>query len=570
VRGQECELVTIRSPLEGRGVGRSLLDAVRDAAIAVGCTRLWLITANDNCTRILTLSGAGGCGKTRLALQVAAECLELHSGGTWFVDLAPVSDPNQVVAAMAASIGLREQPGRSLLQTALDYLESRQVLLVMDNCEHLVEACAGLAESLTRSAPLLTVLATSREPLRAAGEKVWRVPSLDESSAVELFKQRARQSATAFSVTPDNASTVTAICARLDHIPLAIELAAARVTLIPPDQILERLDRRFQLLTGGPRTALPRQQTLAATVEWSHALLSPEERTLFRRLSVFRDGFTLDAAEAVCSDEDSPKSLVLDLLGRLVDKSLIMAGDAGGTGGRYGMLETMRHFALERLVESGEADRLRERHARYFFELADRWPPVGSANEPPWLVQIEAEQDNLRQALSWLRSNDPGSCLRMAGGLLRFWDNGRYSEARTLLRELLAMPGGELSDRALGLINLGRLAAWSGDWGEAEVAYQEGLAACLDSGEQRALGWALTGLGNVALNKGDRTTARDFYQRILAGWGEPRRRVGALNMLGVVAWQEGDLQLARSLIAQGATAPKKRATSGIADTRCDS
>jgi len=198
-------------------------------------------------TRLLTLSGAGGCGKTRLGLQAAVECLQLYSGGTWFVDLAPVSDPNQVVSAMTAAAGLREQPGRSLLETAIEYFQPREVLLVLDNCEHVVEACAWMVESLTRRAPALTVLATSREPLGVAGEKVWRVPPLDEASAVQLFEQRARQRANAFAVTPENASTVRAICTRLDYIPLAIELAAPRVALIPPDQILERLDQRFQL-----------------------------------------------------------------------------------------------------------------------------------------------------------------------------------------------------------------------------------------------------------------------------------------------------------------------------------
>src|SRR5215472_15006510 len=454
---------------------------------------------------------------------------------------------------MAAAIGLREQPGLWLLETAIDYLQPQQALLVMDNCEHLVEACAGLAETLTRSAPMLAVLATSREPLGVAGEKVWRVPALDESSAVELFEQRARQMASAFAVTPDNASTVKAICSRLDHIPLAIELAAARVALLPPGRILERLDQRFQLLTGGPRTAVPRQQTLAATVEWSHALLSPEERALFRRLSVFRGGFTLDAAEAVCSGEGSLGPAVLDLLGRLLDKSLIIAGDATGASGRYLMLETVRQFALERLVASREAERLRERHARYFFELADNWPPVGSAAEAAWLVLIESDEDNLRQALSWLRGNNPGVCLRMAGRLLRFWDAGRYTEGRALLHELLDLPGGEQADRALALINLGRLAAWSGDWAEAEVAYEDGLRASVESGNALALSFALVGLGNVALNKGDRATARHFYQRVLVE-AEPRRYVSALNMLGLIALQEGDLELARSLTARAADA----------------
>ena len=501
--------------------------------------------------RLLTLSGAGGCGKTRLALEAAADCHELYSGGTWFVDLAPVSDPNQVVPAVATAVGFREQPGRSLLETAIDYLQPRHALLVLDNCEHVVEACAWLVESLTRAAPLLTVLATSREPLGVAGEMVYRVPPLDEAAAVQLFEQRARQRANAFVVTSENASTVTAICSRLDHIPLAIELAAPRVALISPHQILERLDQRFQLLTGGPRTALPRHQTLAATVEWSHGLLSPEERALFRRLSVFSGGFSLDAAEAVCSDEGSHEPVALDLLGQLVDKSLIEAGDAAGARGRYGMLETMRQFALELLVESGEASQLRERHARYFFELADRWPPLGSADEATWLIPVEAEQDNLRQALSWLRRNDPGSCLRMAGRLLRFWDAGRYSEGRALLHELLGLPDGKLTDRALALVNLGRLAAWSGDWAEAKVTYEDGLQASVESANKLALSFALIGLGNVALHEGDRTTARHFYERVLVE-AEPRRGPSALNMLGTIARLEGDNQLARSFLARGA------------------
>jgi predicted ATPase/class 3 adenylate cyclase len=317
--------------------------------------------------RLLTLNGAGGVGKTRLALQAAADLLETYGDGVWLVELAPLADPDLVPQTVAFALGVREEPGRPFTQTLADYLRNKKLLLLLDNCEHLVDACARLADTLLRSCPDLQILATSREALGVPGERTYRLPSLGlpdparlppmdvlaQFESVRLFRERAQLHQPAFAVTAANAPALAQVCHRLDGIPLAIELAAARVRSLPVEQIAARLDDRFRLLTGGSRTALPRQQTLRALMDWSYGLLTDGEKTLLRRVSVFSGGWTLEAAETVCAGDGVDDWEILDLLTRLVDKSLIVYEERDGEA-RYRLLETVRQYAQERLQESGE------------------------------------------------------------------------------------------------------------------------------------------------------------------------------------------------------------------------
>ena len=323
-----------------------------------------------NQNRLVTLTGAGGAGKTRLAIQIAGQLSDEFGDGIWYVDLAPITDPDVVPIAVARALGLPDQPGRSTMDALLRFVRDRQMLVVLDNCEHLLDASAELVVALLGAARGLTLLATSREAIGVAGELGWRVPSLslaDES--IELFADRARHARPDFTVTDDNAATVAEICARLDGLPLAIELAAARIRALSLTEIVESLHDRFRLLTGGARTAVRRQQTLRASVDWSHALLTEPERVLFRRLAVFYGGFDLDAAQAVAGGGDVQRYQVLDQLTLLVDKSLVVADDRAGRT-RYRLLETVRQYALEKLGESGEADIVRTRHRDHYTSMA--------------------------------------------------------------------------------------------------------------------------------------------------------------------------------------------------------
>jgi predicted ATPase/DNA-binding XRE family transcriptional regulator len=380
--------------------------------------------------RLLTLTGPGGTGKTRLALRLAAAVLDQFPDGVWLVDLAPLADPALIAQTIATVLGVREEPGRALLATLMAYLRDKQLLLMLDNCEHLIDACAQLVDTLLRAAPRLHLLATSREPLGIAGEGFFRVPplltpdphqllppdQLVQYEAVQLFVARAGAGQSAFELTAATAVPLAHICARLDGIPLAIELAAARTRMLTIEQIAARLDDRFQLLTGGSRTALPRHQTLQALIDWGFDLLAPAERTLLLRLAVFASGWTLEAAEAVCEfsiehdelskagDDDvllNAQFSTLDLLGHLVDKSLVHV-DQVGIAARYRMLETIRQYALEKLAASGEADRVLRRHAQYYLELAE-WAETlpWDANWVARMARLEAEHDNLQAALAW-------------------------------------------------------------------------------------------------------------------------------------------------------------------------
>jgi predicted ATPase/DNA-binding SARP family transcriptional activator len=415
-------------------------------------------------TRLLTVTGAGGSGKTRLAIQVAKELIQNFQEGVWWVDLAPLIDPSHVPQAMAQVLGVRESPYTTLSETLLNFLRPKELLLVLDNCEHLVTRCAELAAEILSNCPKVQIMATSREALRIDGETVWQVPTLSLPplrlppgdaltvyEAIRLFVERAVAVNGKFSLNAENAPAVAEICRRLDGIPLAIELAAARIKVLAPERIAARLDNRFDLLTVGSRVALPRHQTLRLTFDWSHELLTEAERVLFRRLSVFVGGFNLEAAEEVCADEKIEAPRVLELVSHLVDKSLITAEPQQGER-RFRLLETGREYAREKLGESGEAGRLRKRHFNFFLRLAEEAEPkLTSAERLSWLERLESEHDNLRAALEW--SQDQAgrreAMLRLAGSLYWFWHfGGHVAEGRRGLERVLARSPGNLLEGA--------------------------------------------------------------------------------------------------------------------------
>ena len=472
--------------------------------------------------RLLTLTGPGGTGKTRLSVQAAGLLLDRFPDGVWLVELAPLSDAGLVPQAVASALALREEAGRSPLAILTDHLRSRSALLVLDNCEHLVEACARLAEALLRACPHLEILATSREPLGVAGEVSLRVPSLSlpapgtllapehlaEVEAVRLFIDRARAVKPEFAVTSDNAAAVAEICRRLDGIPLAIELAAARVKALTAPQIADHLNERFRLLTGGSRTALPRHRTLRGLIDWSYELLAAPERALLRRLSVFAGGFTLEAATAVCAGDGVAREEVLDLLGRLVDKSLVMMADEGGEA-RYRLLETIRQYGREKLEEGAEADLTCDRHRDFYLRLAEAAEPRLHGAEPTvWLERLEVDHDNLRAALRWsLERGDVEISLRLGGALRFFWDTRAHvSEGHALLDAILAragaQPPGSGMDpirrlRARALDGLARLSARRSDFARARTLYGESLQLWRELGDRAGIAEALNNLADV-------------------------------------------------------------------------
>ncbi len=409
-------------------------------------------------SRLVTLTGAGGIGKTRLALEVANRLLDHFSAGVWLVELAPATDGSLVPRIAAAVFGVQEHFGESAIQALTGYLAGKAVLIVLDNCEHMITACAGFAELLLRACPHLRILATSREALRVPGEVIWRVPSLVTpefaarlsakqalgSASVQLFVQRATAALPAFTLTDENASAAAQICQRLDGIPLAIEMAAARLTGMAVDEIAARLDQRFNLLTSGRRTALQRHQTLRAALDWSYQLLNESERILLQRLSVFADGCLADAAEAICADALISSADVLPLLLALVDKSLVVA-EQRETGTRYRMLETVRAFAAEKLTEreGAESVHLCERHAAFMISLSDQWwrERLTGAEKTTFILRLEIELGNVRALLGWARnrSDDSALSLELAAALWSLWISGGFlSEGQAWLEQALA------------------------------------------------------------------------------------------------------------------------------------
>jgi predicted ATPase/DNA-binding CsgD family transcriptional regulator len=525
-------------------------------------------------TRLLTLTGAGGCGKTRLALAAADELVETFEDGAWLVDLAPLADPSLLPQAVASTMGVREQPGRSLTETLSNYLASKKVLLVLDNCEHLVEACAELAESLLRSCSELRVLATSREALGVAGEVARPVPSLSlpdlrrmpniESlpryESARLFIERTEAVKPAFALTEQNAPSVAKICYRLDGIPLALELAAARTKVLSVEEISERLDDCFGLLTVGSRTALPRHRTLHATMDWSHDLLPEQERALFRRLSVFAGDFTLEAAELVCAGEDLQSDEVLNLLSHLVDKSLVLVAEQDGEA-RYRLLETVRQYGREKLSDLGEEGQLRERHAGYCLKLAEEAEPeLKGEGQVAWLERLEQEHDNLRAALRWLleRGESSEKAARLGWALWLFWwIRGHFAEGRRSMEQALSAEGSAAmpaSAQAKALYVEGTMACGQGDQRSAEVLLEESAALFRELGDRRGVAYALGSAAVVAITQ-------EWYERVIVYSEEATElflevgdKWGAAPMLGcsAVGWlNRGDHRRARSLAERG-------------------
>jgi predicted ATPase/class 3 adenylate cyclase/DNA-binding CsgD family transcriptional regulator len=390
--------------------------------------------------RLVTLTGAGGVGKTRLAIQVAGPLGAEFGDGVWYVDLAPITDPDLVPVAMTGALGLADQPGRSTTDTLIRFVADRRMLVLLDNCEHLLDAVAELTTALLSACPDLTLLATSREPIGVAGEVTWRVPSLSlEDEATELFVDRARRARSDFAMADGDIQAVREICRRLDGMPLAIELAAARVRALSLEEIVGSLNDRFRLLTGGGRVAVRRQQTLRASVDWSHALLTEPERVLFRRLAPFLGGFDLAAARAVVAGTEVERFQVLDQLTLLVDKSLVVADDTGGRM-RYRLLETVRQYALEKLGESGDADAVRARHRDHYTAIAGHLDAPAATGHQRRVEQTESELDNLRAAFAWSRENlDIERSLQIASSLQPLWlTRGRLREGLNWIDAALA------------------------------------------------------------------------------------------------------------------------------------
>lgn len=481
--------------------------------------------------RLLTLTGVGGVGKTRLALRAAVDVLDEYPDGVWLVELAPLTDPTLLPSAIATTLKVRDQPERPSERVLVDYLEQKRLLIVLDNCEHLITAAARITDELLHACPSLKILATSREPLGVAGETTYIVPSLSvpqiaaaaldditEFEAVRLFVDRGSSALPTFALDSRNATAVVSICQHLDGIPLAIELAAARLTALSAEDIAGHLDDRFRLLTGGTRTTVPRHRTLRAALDWSYDLLTDRDRVLLRRLAVFAGGFTLEAAETVCAGKEVEASDILDTLADLVEKSLVIFQPQEH---RYGLLETVRQYGEERLIGSGEASAIRDRHGAYYLGLAEQAGPLLRGPEQrSWLQRLEQEHNNLRSALEWSRTAADGAerLLRLATALWRFWHvHGHWREGRQWLEEALARaPAAASPLRIKALFGAGILANWQQDFALASRLLEESLAMARSLGDNRATAEALRALSQVAFWRGDNERAMALGEECLA------------------------------------------------------
>jgi predicted ATPase/class 3 adenylate cyclase len=539
-------------------------------------------------THLLTLLGPGGTGKTRLSLQIAANLIETFVDGVWFVELAPLYDPVLVPQTVASAVSVREEAERPLITTLTEHLRARSMLLIFDNCEHLVDACARLADALLRSCPRLKVLASSREALRTAGEVTYRVPSLSlpdpqhlpplerltDYEGVRLLVERASAVKPGFKLTDANAAAAVQICHRLDGIPLAIELAAARLKVLSPREIAEHLDERFRLLTAGSRTVLPRHQTLRGLIDWSYELLSEPERAVLRSVSVFAGGWNLAAAEAVDAD-------ALDLIGRLVDKSLVVADEEGGET-RYSLLETIRQYGLEKLREAGEEPVIRSRHRDFYLALAESAAPhLQGQDQATWFRRLENAHDNLRAALRW--SFDHGNIeasFRFGAALDLFWDtHGHITEGRQWLEQMVARSGElpapatarSLRAHAGALGGAAHMALRQSDFARAKALYVESLELWRAVGDRGAIAEVLNNLGDLVRQLGDRRQGKAMIEESLTLFREVADKRGiahALSNLADIFLADGDQLQAKRLFEESlplfqATADRRGLSHGL-------
>ena len=510
-------------------------------------------------TRLLTVTGMGGLGKTRLALQLAAEELDAYPDGVWLVELAPLHDPRRVAQAAASAMGVLEQPGHPVIEALERHVSDRHLLVILDNCEHLLGACASLARDLLSAGAGVRVLATSREPLRVAGEVTYPiaglpVPAEEEtprpgvvagSEAARLFAERASAARPGFAITHQNAAAVATICRALDGIPLALELAAARVRSLPVAEISARMNDRFRLLTGGDPTALPRQRTLRALIDWSYDLLPPAEQVLLRRLAVFSGGWTLSAAEEVCGDTADDGDSVLELLTRLVEKSLAIVEE---NTSRYRLLETVRDYAQERLEESGEETAVRDRHFAHCLKLAETAKPqLIGPEQGAWLVSLDQERENILGAHAWAQQCETAgeTGLRLVTAMKFYWINrGMLELGHRVVEEALAHPGARARNvaRFLGLFHAGQLRYCMGRYAEARSCLEESLQIARELRDDRGVATVLQPLGMAAIGQGQLAVAREYLEEALVlaqVQGEKRQLAGALNALATLDRVEG-------------------------------
>jgi predicted ATPase/class 3 adenylate cyclase len=521
--------------------------------------------------RLLTLLGMGGHGKTRLSLQIAADLLDRFPDGVWFLDLAPIQDPALVPGVAAQVLNLHDEPGKPILQVVCAHVKSHKALFIIDNCEHLVAACANLANALLRSAPEVRIIATTREALRIPGEQAYPVLPLGvpdrkaalhtllRSDAVILFAERARLLKPDFTVTARNAAAVSEVVSRLEGIPLALELAAARLRSMSIDDINVRLKDRFKLLTGGSRVALERQQTLRALVQWSYDLLQPDEGRLLDRLSAFSGGFDLAAAEAVAGVDPLSPFDIVDLVTSLVEKSLVLI-EHGDDDTRYGMLETIREFSRERLQGSGELDATAARHCEYFLTLAktarDR---LQGAEQAEWTRRLETELDNMRAAIALALAGqvDTVIAVKYVVALMRFWTLRGYStEGRGIVRTALKLPTIEAPDvpRAFALYVGGVLATNQGDYVEAKAMLRECVEIRRRLDHPREVAASLAMLAGIHLTEGDAAKAREDAEDALAIFRKLKEPIGegiGLHHLGEICIHLNDLASAKAYLEQG-------------------
>ncbi len=525
--------------------------------------------------RLVTLTGTGGVGKTRLGLQVAADLRDRFTHGVVFVNLAPLTDPELVISTIAQALGVREQGGQPLLDSLKDHLWDRQLVLLLDNFEQVVSAAPVVAELLV-AAPHLHVLVTSRTALHLSGEHEFVVPPLAlpdprnlpppdrllEYGAIRLFVARAQAVHSAFALTGENAHAIAAICQQVDGLPLAIELAAGRSKLFSPQALLPRLANRLKLLVGGAQDLPLRQQTLRGTIAWSYDLLDQDEKALFRRLALFVGGCTLQAAEAVCNASQDLEIDVLDAVAGLVDKSLLRQEAAIDGEPRLLMLETIREYALERLAASGEAEAVRRQHATFFLQLAEEAEPkIRGAEQSPWRKRLEVEHDNLRAVLWWtLESQEAEMGLQLAGALLAFWRvSSQDHEGRGWLEQVLAQPGAKArtAARAKALLAAGIMTMFQGDLPQAQQLLEESIAIGRKVGAagKRNLAHALASQARVGRLQGNLGAARELAEesaRLFQEVGEAWGTALALDHLGTATVELGDPVAARPLLEESA------------------